>query len=670
MATIGRLAVKIDADSSGLKAGLSDASKQTNMFGEQLQGLASKLKAIGPLAAIAGAAFATNMVRSIANTADELSKLSAKTGVAVEDLSRLQYAAGLSGVNNAALGSSLNRLARSMSDTAAGTGEAGKAFEAMGITVKNADGSLKAQKDVLQEVADKFASYKDGAEKSALAQQIFGRAGADLIPLLNGGAAGLKEMADESDRLGNTINDKTAKAAERFNDNLTRLQTAAGGMARTIAGPVIQSLADLTGSMVEAQKEGRGLLGILDAIIAGNVGKRSSIEDAAEDVKRLWKEYNRLEDLAAGQDVGTQAANNAEMAYSRYMDAMRNYGALMEKQIKTEEKLNEVRSAPVIQGATPSTGGKPAKSSGGGAAKPDTSAADEAMKKSQDVEAFFQKVQDDDAQRQSDRLLSFMDGLNARAEALRIGSMSEHAIAEEKYQKELEQLIAYKEQFAMTEEDYSARLLQIRMDRDESIMNADIAMLDHEKGIAEQRMALAQQVADHSERVQQNNTQRIIGLLSMLGNKNKAFALAAIALQTKTAFVQNKVATALAGNLAFASQIIPGDPTSLARATAAKAYALSQGAITGGLILASGAVQAAGAVSGGGGGGSSGGGSFSTGAGGGGALAGISNAAPGLSQTITIQGVSSGDLFGGDAVRTLIDKLIDAQRNGAKIVLA
>jgi hypothetical protein len=319
-----------------------------------------------------------------------------------------------------------------------------------------------------------------------------------------------------------------------------------------------------------------------------------------------------------------------------------------------------VPSAPAKPPKPAATGGKPAKDDS--AAK----AADEALKKSQEVEDFFANVDEAARQRDVDRLRTFMEGLTARADALRQSNMNEYQLAEEKYQAEVEQLAKAKEAIGLTEEEYTERLLQIRMDRDQRMMDADIAMLDAEKATAEQRMALAEQVANHAEKVQRENTQRIIGLLSMLGTKNKAFALASIALQTKTAYVQNKVTTLQAGNLAFASAIIPGDPTSLARAQAAKAFALSQGAITGGLILAAGAVQAAGALSSGGGGG---GGSYSSGS---------SYSAPSSpattatvsNQTITIQGMNSGDIFSGDAVRTLIDKLIDAQRNGARIVLA
>jgi len=658
MATIGRLSVKIDADSTGLTSGLRSAEGGVNSFSLKAGALVDKLKLIGPAAILAGGALGVAMVRNVANTADALGKLSTRTGVAVEDLSRLQYAASLSDVSTEQLSGGITRLSRNMSDAAAGTGEAGKAFEAMGISVANADGTLRAQRDVLNDVADRFATYEDGAQKSALAQQIFGRAGAQMITMLNGGSKALKEMADESDRLGNTIDTKTARSAERFNDNITRLNTAVGGMSRTIAGPVIQSLADLSDSMFEAYKQGKGLLGVIDAIIAGPTGKRKNIQDAAEDVKRLWIEYNKLEDQAAGQDVGTQAVNEAEMAYSRYMDSMRNYSKLLADQIAGEQKLAQVRSAPNGSlSATEDNKDKPKllekpTSTGGDADK----AADDAMKKAQAVDAFFAQIGEQTRQREIDGLTSFVDGLKDREDARLQSGMNEQALAEETYQTEYERLVEAKEALALTEEQFNERLLQIRMDRDTRIMDADMAMLGREQQMADQRVAINQQAEKMIIDAKAKTTQLAIGLLSALGAKSKGAALAALALSKAVAISEIFVNTLAAQSKATAQLGIFAGP-------AVAAIGL-QGKIQAGLVAATGLVQA----------GSIGGGSSvsmpSSGSSPSQSSASGAPAAPSMNQTVTIQGVSSGDLFSGDAVRTLIDKLIDAQRNGARIVLA
>ena len=160
---------------------------------------------------------------------DAMSKLAQQTGVSVESFSALSYAANLAGVNQEKLSSAIVKLSKNMSDASQGISEAGKGFDALGISVKNANGTLKSSDQVLSEVAAKFAGYKGGAEKTALAVNIFGKAGAKLIPLLNGGADGLARLKEEAERFGVVIDTQAAKAAEEFNDNLTKLKAASEG---------------------------------------------------------------------------------------------------------------------------------------------------------------------------------------------------------------------------------------------------------------------------------------------------------------------------------------------------------------------------------------------------------------------------------------------------------
>ncbi len=89
MATIGKLAVQITADASGLQSGLKGAEASVGSFNTKATALLDKISLIGPAAILAGGALGVTLLRNVANTADELSKLSQKTGFAVEDLSRL-----------------------------------------------------------------------------------------------------------------------------------------------------------------------------------------------------------------------------------------------------------------------------------------------------------------------------------------------------------------------------------------------------------------------------------------------------------------------------------------------------------------------------------------------------------------------------------------------------
>ncbi|MFA5897930.1 MAG: hypothetical protein WC829_02335 [Hyphomicrobium sp.] len=260
---IGALRVDLGLNSAQFTTGLKKVETGLASFG--------KMAGLG-LAAFATAATAAAIALGVAvknsiDHADALSKTSQKIGVSVEALSRLEYAAKLSDVSLEGLSDGLKKLSVNM-QAAAVNSKSGPAvaFQALGISVKDASGNLRASDAVFSDVADRFARMEDGALKTSLAVQIFGKSGADLIPLLNSGKAGLAAMAAESDRLGITIGTRTAQAAEAFNDTLTRIGAAMGGVANKVmetALPSLQSLADTLASPEFA----RAAAALADAVV-------------------------------------------------------------------------------------------------------------------------------------------------------------------------------------------------------------------------------------------------------------------------------------------------------------------------------------------------------------------------------------------------------------------
>jgi hypothetical protein len=134
-------------------------------------------------------------------------------------------------------------------------------------------------------------------------------------------------------------------------------------------------------------------------------------------------------------------------------------------------------------------------------------------------------------------------------------------------------------------------------------------LTDIKKQAEEDRVKLAEYARDAENGIKLDIFQNAAGLLTALTGEQKIAALAGIAVQTANALQANTVATASAATLAFASQLIPGDPTSIARAKAAEAFAFSLGGINAGLITAGGIASGISTISGG----SSSGGSFSSG---------------------------------------------------------
>ena len=135
--------------------------------------------------------------------ADELGKASQKFGVGVEALSGLEYAAKLTDVSFEGLEKGLGKLSKAMLDAAANpAGEAAKSFKALGVSATDAQGNLKSTEVLFGDIAEKFSNLQDGAGKTAIAIKLFGKAGADIIPLLNQGKTGIAGMVAEAEKFG------------------------------------------------------------------------------------------------------------------------------------------------------------------------------------------------------------------------------------------------------------------------------------------------------------------------------------------------------------------------------------------------------------------------------------------------------------------------------------
>ena len=246
-ADMGKSRAAVVSNARGMQKGMEKAKQGFN-------GAIKALKLM-TVAGLAAGVVLGKMVSTAIKNADEMTKMAQSVGVSVETLSAMAHAADLSGVSLETLAKAFKITAQRAAETAAGTGEAKEAYKALGISVTDAAGSLKNSDVLLLEIADKFEAMENGAGKTALAIDLFGRSGADLIPMLNQGSAGIAEMTDEAARLGIVIDTETGQSAERFRDNLTRLNAVKVGLVNTITQAVLPTLEAYTDSMVDSAKE-------------------------------------------------------------------------------------------------------------------------------------------------------------------------------------------------------------------------------------------------------------------------------------------------------------------------------------------------------------------------------------------------------------------------------
>lgn len=167
----------------------------------------------------------------VANELDRLQKAADRVGLGVEDLQRGRFAAGqAAGVNDRTFDMAMQRFSRRIGEAAKGTGELNKIVEETGLVLRNADGSMRSQIDILADYADIVGKAGSEQEQLALAFKAFDSEGAALVNLLRRGSTGIRQLMDDADRLGYVMDRRATDAAVAFNDQQDRLAKIWSGL--------------------------------------------------------------------------------------------------------------------------------------------------------------------------------------------------------------------------------------------------------------------------------------------------------------------------------------------------------------------------------------------------------------------------------------------------------
>jgi hypothetical protein len=252
--SLGKLIAYLGVDSAALVAGSNRAKDALKDIDDKMNitvGSAAKLTA-GLIAA--GATMAAVMVKRTTETIDAQGELAQQLGISIESLTSLKFAASTAGLSQEDLTSSTNKLNRTIAEAAAGSKDQAAAFSELGVSATNVDGTLRAADEVMLDIADRFSEMEDGAAKAAIAQEIFGRSGAKMIPLLNQGSAAIKEQQQLARQLGLVISGETAAAADQFSDNLTILSQVGGGFANRLTAELLPTLNNVSDVLIDTAK--------------------------------------------------------------------------------------------------------------------------------------------------------------------------------------------------------------------------------------------------------------------------------------------------------------------------------------------------------------------------------------------------------------------------------
>ena len=271
-------------------------------------GLSGALGSLVPLATGAGLAA---MAKGAIDAADDMNDLSQKTGVSVESLSKFQQAANASGTSIEGVGAAMIKLNRNL---ATGNAGATEALTSLGVSATDASGKLKSTDAIMLEVADKFAKMPDGAGKTAAAMALFGKAGADMIPLLNGGSKAVTDLSA-------TMTGAFAKGADSLNDKLAALQgklLALGVNIGTALMPALNVIADLVMGLANGFA---AMPGPIQAIVGGVVALAAAFVVLAPAISAVISIAGVLAGLKIGATIaGTFMATRRPAEFDDFLD--------------------------------------------------------------------------------------------------------------------------------------------------------------------------------------------------------------------------------------------------------------------------------------------------------------------------------------------------------------
>jgi hypothetical protein len=294
-------------------------------------------------------------------------------GLLATELSAFQLTARAAGVDSASFGGAITRLNNKLTDAASGGKDSIAVFKALGIELRDGDGQLISTSDALRQVADRFASYRDGAEKSALATELFGKSGAKLIAFLNEGSAGLdkfggasKDAIDEAARLQGQI-DKLAAGWEKLwiavagrTAAVINTLTGANGfdtkpieerrdiVAKTLEG-VEKELSGIPQQDIGTRRkfleaEVRRLRGVLEGLSPDDVGAiapRAPVIESAD--SRREREAQEREAQRAAENAKKEAARAEEERLKRSNEIAATNVKNALAQIKTDQEIEDQR---------------------------------------------------------------------------------------------------------------------------------------------------------------------------------------------------------------------------------------------------------------------------------------------------------------------------------------
>jgi hypothetical protein len=245
---IAKLVARLELQSSQFQTELEKTNRKLLGFQKQsTRSLSNIEKAANSFRRVMTTAFAGlsiaaigSFVKKTLDLGEELNNAAIKAGVSGEAFTQLAYAAKLTGVETGSLSTALRQMQRALSEARTGGKEQVGVFRALGIELKTLT-ALSPDKQ-FELIGDRINALRDPADKARAAMVLFGRAGADLLPLFEKGAEGIREAREEAVKFGQSFSTEQLKALDEAGDSVQRLTASFKGFATSLVAEAAPAL--------------------------------------------------------------------------------------------------------------------------------------------------------------------------------------------------------------------------------------------------------------------------------------------------------------------------------------------------------------------------------------------------------------------------------------------
>ncbi|HUU40699.1 MAG TPA: hypothetical protein VMW42_07155 [Desulfatiglandales bacterium] len=285
-----------------------------------IKGLVISIGAIsGAVVGAATSLFA--LAKTTANYGEDALLASQALGLSVTALQEIKGAFHLAGLDAGMFDVSIKQLANSAYDTSMGLTAYKKTYDGLGVSVVKSNGQLKSTDELLMQIAEKFSLMPDSLQKTAYANDLFGRSGMRMIPFLNRGAAGIAAFSAEAEASGVVLSEEAVMASQAFNLSLRRLWMTITGIKNQIGIGLMPIITDLVEDMKSWIMANQGLIkSTLQDYIKGTTKLLKSLylfsKSVVEGIKDMSKSFGGLNKVVKMVTIALGALIALKLVYS------------------------------------------------------------------------------------------------------------------------------------------------------------------------------------------------------------------------------------------------------------------------------------------------------------------------------------------------------------------